>query len=186
MRDESKPLLLSRRDPGSAMSEMQLSFLKVLVVDDHQSMVSLISSLLRALGVGTIITALNGSDAIQVLVGEAAAPVDLVITDISMEPVNGAKLLEWIRQNPESVNRFMPVIVVTGHTDLARIVQMRDLGATEILAKPVTVTGLSNRLVTIINRPRKFVEAGCYFGPDRRRRTVPYPGEERRKANAGE
>ncbi|MDP6350969.1 MAG: response regulator [Alphaproteobacteria bacterium] len=168
------------------MSELRLNYLKVLVVDDNRSMLFLISDLLRALGVGNIITATNGAEAIQILIDQAAAPVDIVITDISMEPVDGAELLEWVRKNPKSANRFMPVIVLTGHTELARIVQMRDLGATEILAKPVTVMGLSNRMVTVIDRPRRFVEIESYFGPDRRRRTVPYSGDDRRKANKGD
>ena len=163
------------------MSELRLQYLKVLAVDDNRPMLYLISDLLRALGVGTIITAMDGAKAIEILAESAAAPVDIVITDISMEPVNGAKLLEWIRKNPKSPNRFVPVVVLTGHTDMARIVEMRDLGATEILAKPITPTGLSNRLVTVIDRPRRFVETEVYFGPDRRRRMVPYSGDERRQ-----
>ncbi len=55
--------------------------------------------------------------------------------------------------------------------------------ALNLLAKPVTVTGLSNRMVTVIDRPRRFVETDGYFGPDRQRRMVPYSGEERRKEN---
>ncbi len=167
------------------MAELRLNYLKVLVVDDNRSMLFLISDLLRAMGVGTVITATNGAEAIQVLIDQAAAPADIVITDMSMEPIDGAGLLKWIRQDPKSVNRFLPVIVLTGHTELARIVQMRDLGATEILAKPVTVMGLSNRMVTVIDRPRRFVETEAYFGPDRRRRMVPYSGEERRQENKG-
>ena len=108
-----------------------------------------------------------------------------MITDMSMEPIDGAGLLKWIRQDPKSVNRFLPVIVLTGHTELAKIMEMRDLGATEILAKPVTVTGLSKRMVTVIDRPRRFVEIEAYFGPDRRRRMVPYSGDERRQENKG-
>ena len=167
------------------MNELRLNFVKVLVVDPKRPMLSLILDVLRAFGVGSVIGATNGAEAIQKLIGQAAAEVDIVITDIYMEPVDGAELLNWIRKNPESPNRFMPVIVLSGHTELPLIVRMRDLGATEIMARPMTVTGLSRRLVTVIDRARRFVEIESYFGPDRRRRMVPYSGEERRKENKG-
>jgi hypothetical protein len=41
---------------------------------------------------------------------------------------------------------------------------------TEIIAKPITVQGLFSRVAEIVERPRPFVRAEEFFGPDRRRR----------------
>jgi hypothetical protein len=51
---------------------------------------------------------------------------------------------------------------------------------TEFLAKPFSVTMLAQKLQTVIERPRQFVHTASYFGPDRRRRSEAYKGQERR------
>jgi len=67
-----------------------------------------------------------------------------------------------------------------------RVVEARDAGVHEFLAKPLSAKGLYSRIRSIIERPRPFVRAGQYFGPDRRRRDNPsYMGGERRKADTG-
>jgi len=76
--------------------------------------------------------------------------------------------------------------MLTGHTEMNRVVEARDAGVHEFLAKPISVKGLYSRIRSIIERPRPFVRAGLYFGPDRRRRDNPaYMGGERRKAVEG-
>jgi DNA-binding response OmpR family regulator len=46
----------------------------------------------------------------------------------------------------------------------------RDVGVTEFLVKPITTQNLCARLAEIVERPRPFVRAESYFGPDRRRK----------------
>ena len=60
---------------------------------------------------------------------------------------------------------------MTGHTEHARIAEIRDAGVTEILAKPFSGDLLHERLISALSKPRSFVQSGDYFGPDRRRRT---------------
>jgi len=57
----------------------------------------------------------------------------------------------------------------------------RDHGVTEFLAKPFTVQAFFDRLVSVIIRPRAFVDAESYFGPDRRRRQTTISGPDRRQ-----
>ena len=71
-------------------------------------------------------------------------------------------------------------------SDIAKQVIAKDraperVNAFEILAKPVTVHSLTHRLVSVIDRPRRFIDAACYFGPDRRRQDLPFAGDDRRK-----
>ena len=156
----------------------QVSF---LVVDDNENMRLIIKRALRALGVRDIEEAPEGADALKTL---AAAPVDIVIVDWEMSPVDGIEFTKMIRTSVDSPNPYVPVIMLTGHTEMARVTQARDAGITEFLAKPVSASKLYARIVSVIQRPRPFIRTPSYFGPDRRRQDDPrYRGPERRKAN---
>ena len=72
--------------------------------------------------------------------------------------------------------------MLTGHTEADRVMEARDAGVTEFLAKPVSALQLFQRIRTIIEAPRQYVRTADYFGPDRRRRNeLDYEGVERRR-----
>ena len=162
------------------MSYYRLNLLSILVVDDDPDICALINDLLRALGFGRCLTAVNGEVAMAILADSEATPIDLVITEIAMEPGDGGDLLQWIRRSLKSPNRFMPVVLMTGQTEMEAMLRMRDLGVTEVLAKPLSLDRLCSVIDGLIASPRRFVESGRYFGPDRRRLEIPYRGGERR------
>jgi len=56
----------------------------------------------------------------------------------------------------------------------------RDAGVKEVLAKPLKAKLVLDRLFEIIERPRSFVVAPAYVGPDRRRRDAGFDGADRR------
>jgi DNA-binding response OmpR family regulator len=72
--------------------------------------------------------------------------------------------------------------MMTGHSDYSTVVTVRDSGANEFLAKPISLKSLSQRIIHIIEKPRPFVKTKRYFGPDRRRQQLPYRGPDRRKS----
>ncbi|MCD8493875.1 MAG: response regulator [Alphaproteobacteria bacterium] len=141
--------------------------LSVLVVEDTGPMRKLICSVLDTLGVGRTVTANDGNHGFTMFCNERP---DIVITDWHMEPVNGIELVQKIRTSPASPNKFVPVIMVTGYSAVPRVAQARDTGATEFLVKPFSANDLAKRIAHVINKPRDFIEAYDYFGPDRRRR----------------
>ena len=141
--------------------------LRALVVEDNTHMRTLLRSLLHALGLKNVIEASDGEDGFNELC--ARAP-DLVLTDLSMAPTDGIAFTRQVRTADSSPNPYIPIIMVTGHTERPRVEAARDAGVTEFLAKPITVHNLMSRLSEIVDRPRPFVKCGSYFGPDRRRR----------------
>jgi len=163
------------------MSYFRLSTLAVLIVDDDPDITALMSDILGALGFGRCLTASNGEVAKALLADPATGPVDLVITDFAMEPGDGAELLQWIRRDPMSPNRFLPVVLMTGLTDMDAFRRMRDLGVSEVLVKPLSLDRLCALVDGLVAEPRRFVESSRYFGPDRRRREMPFRGGERRR-----
>jgi DNA-binding response OmpR family regulator len=87
-----------------------------------------------------------------------------------------------VRNDEHSPNPFVPIIMITGHTEKYRVEAARDAGVTEFLAKPITAQNLFARIAEIVERPRAFVRCDNYFGPDRRRHAQDdYAGPWRRQ-----
>jgi DNA-binding response OmpR family regulator len=154
-----------------------LKRLKFLVVEDDPRMRALIVRVLLEIGVEAIAEAEDGGGALAVM--RDFAP-DIVITDWNMKPVDGLAFVRHIRAGDGGVNRFTAVIMLTVHTERMRIIDARDAGVNEFVAKPVSVRTLYARIRALIEEPRHFVRTDNYFGPDRRRKQVPFKGENRR------
>lgn len=157
----------------------QFRNVSVLVVDDVKPMLSLVSSLLKIFGFSNVYLADNPEDAFAQF---CKYKPDIVITDWQMQPYDGLELIRKIRRDPRSPNKFVPVVMMTGYSHRIRVEKARDIGVTEFLVKPFTAKDLCARIEQLIERPRKFVDTGQFFGPDRRRRkNDAYKGPRRRE-----
>ncbi len=157
---------------------VSLNRVKFLLVDDNAHAINLVKAMLRGFGSDRLDDAQTISAAKMRM---KANPADIVILDYMMGTEEGVTFARWLRNDPESPNQFVPIILLTGHADVTRIKAARDAGVNEFCIKPVTPADLMKRIVTVINQPRAFVRSGTYFGPDRRRRDDPnYKGPERR------
>jgi two-component system chemotaxis response regulator CheY len=153
--------------------------LRVLIVEDNAHMRALLRALLNSAGIKQIVEAGNGQSALGLLREHQS---DLVLTDLAMKPMDGLEFTRHVRNNEQSPNPFVPIIMITGHTERYRVEAARDAGVTEFLAKPITAQNLFARIAEIVERPRAFVRCDTYFGPDRRRHTQDdYAGPWRRK-----
>jgi len=160
------------------MSGPNFDYLKALVVEDNGHMRTLLRSLLLALGMKNVYEAADGQTGFDEL---RSRKPDFVMTDLSMKPVDGIEFTRMVRQGQDSPNPYVPIIMVTGHTERLRVEAARDAGVTEFLAKPITAQNLLLRIAEIVERPRPFVRCDGYFGPDRRRhRDEDYAGPWRR------
>ncbi len=164
-----------------------LSNFTILLVEDSLFMQSLISSMLKVFGVGDILVCADAKEATDLLTitqarttGKYINKVDIILTDWLMPEGSGRHLLTWIRTHEKDAIRFLPVIVVSGYTTTKVTSETRDLGANETLVKPISGTALASRICSIIDKPRSFIQAPRYFGPDRRRQVMPYAAQDRR------
>lgn len=142
-----------------------LAALSMLVVDDNKAMRSIIGTVLAAAGVRKLSYAIHGREALAVM---ATMPPDIIFVDHEMPVMNGLDFVRVVR-NMDGPERFVPIIMLTGHSDLARLNAARDCGITEFLRKPVNARDILARLESAILHPRPYVTAPGYFGPDRRR-----------------
>ncbi|MDP8916865.1 MAG: response regulator [Pseudomonadota bacterium] len=156
-----------------------LDAVRVLVVDDNQHMRSIIGVMLNSFGIKMVREAKDGADALETL---RRWPADLAICDFLMEPVDGVAFTRQVRNAADSPNPYLPVVMLTGHSELARVTEARDAGVTEFVVKPLTAKALVDRINMVIFKPRPFIRSKDYFGPDRRRKDDPfYAGPFRRE-----
>jgi DNA-binding response OmpR family regulator len=141
-----------------------------MVVEDNLHMRQILSTILTSAGVRHISEASDGHDALKKL---ADAPVDFVVLDFRMSPMDGVEFTRRVRCGEHGADPYLPIIMMTGHADRARVMEARDAGVTEFVVKPLTAQALFDRINAVIRRPRPFVKCAGYFGPDRRRRQDP-------------
>ena len=139
--------------------------LHVLVVDDNHQMRVLLRSMLRAAGVGCVSEA---GDAAKAFVMMNEARVGLILVDWKMQPMDGLDFTRMVRRASNSPNPFVPILMLTAHTEIHRVAAARDAGVNGFLRKPVSASVLFERMTSALTDPRQFVETGDFFGPDRR------------------
>lgn len=161
------------------MKTYDMSGLTMLVVDTNAFMREVLREMLDGLGVGRIVTARSLENAWDRLSEDTR--IDVVLTELDLEQSDGVKLIHMIRSNKDQRVRMLPLLVLSSDTRIPRIMESRDAGATEFLAKPISADSIYKRLVQIIEKPRRFVRVGDqYFGPDRRRQMRDFIGDDRR------
>ena len=159
------------------MSDYDLSSLHVLIADDYEPMRTILRGILRELGIKAVAEASSGAAALEKL---KESGIDLVIMDYCMTPTDGIDFTRRIRKGIKGVDPFIPIILVTAYTEIKNILDARDAGVTEFLAKPISAKLVYYRIRSVIENPRPYVHSEIYVGPDRRRRRLTVNGPERR------
>ena len=102
---------------------------KILIVDDEEIIVKLLSMSLRSDGY-EIVTAYSGEQGLEVFKAESP---DIVVTDIKMPGMDGLELLKNIKK----IDSEKEVIIVTGHGDIDSTITALQYGASDFINKPV-------------------------------------------------
>ncbi len=103
---------------------------QILVVEDERSAADYLKTVLVDLGYDVRVTG-NG---IEALIALEANAYDLVVSDLRMPQMDGFELLSHVKQRWPR----LPVIVLTGESEVSGIVEAVQLGATNYLMKPAT------------------------------------------------
>jgi two-component system chemotaxis response regulator CheY len=140
--------------------------LKVLVVDDEHYMRKVTRTILTAIGVKTILEAPDAMAGIEL--ARTQLP-DLMIIDWEMPVIDGAQLVRMIRTPGEFPAPETPIIMLSAHSDLWRVVESARIGANEFVRKPVSIKTLEDRIIAVVDRPRPTVRLDGYYGPMPRR-----------------
>ena len=161
------------------MIRIDFNKLRFLVIDDNAHMRRILRTLLHGFGAREVYEAEDGAAGLEAFTNFVPA---IVVTDWAMPIFDGLELTQMIRQPGANANPYVPIIMLTGHSEKNRVTAARDAGVTEFLAKPISAKSLYQRILNVVVNPRPFIKTKNFFGPDRRRNVNPnYIGPERRK-----
>jgi signal transduction histidine kinase len=124
----------------------------VLVVDDDPSMRLLARAAIEALGFEAM-EAEDGQDAVELL--EGLSP-DLVVLDILMPRMDGFQACAELRMRKHS--QHLPVLIMTGLTDVESIQAAFEAGATDFITKPINWTVFAHRVRYMVRAGRSVTE----------------------------
>lgn len=160
-----------------------LGELRVCIVDSDGEMRRSIREELSILGINQVRECADLSMALLLLQDFAA---DLCIVDSMKGHPDGLSLVQHIRTAPDSPAPELAIIMLTENTNTQYVVDARNAGVDEFLAKPIKAKALHSRLLSIVENPRLFVRSPDYTGPDRRYQERSYVGQERRHGIAAD
>lgn len=133
---------------------------KILVVDDEQDIVDLISYNLSKEGY-KVFTALNGNAAVEL--AEKNRP-DLVILDVMMPGMDGFEVCRTLRQSPTTAAAAI-VFLTAKSGEIDQILGL-ELGADDYIQKPVSPRVLLARVKTILRRGTEKVRTETIAAPE--------------------
>jgi CheY-like chemotaxis protein len=154
---------------------------RVVIVDTQPLAARLLGELLRA---DLACEVYNATTVEQAYTLAQTLVPQLIFVEHPVTGIDGYALARKIRRS-ELACRMAPIIMVTAEATAAAILTARDAGLHEFLRKPYTAGDLQKRLEAVTMKPRDWVEAVQYIGPDRRRfNSADYSGPRKRRNDA--
>lgn len=101
----------------------------ILIVDDDVDICLLLKRFFERNGFD-VKTAFKGKEGLDILRNEA---IDLILTDFRLPDHDGFQMIEAIKK----INPSLPIIVITGYSDVNQAVKVIRLGAYEYVTKPI-------------------------------------------------
>ena len=162
---------------------MALENVSALILDDNAHMRGLVRVILASFGMRQIEEASDCNTALGAIAG---GDIDIAFVDFKLGGLDGIDFCKRIRLDPDSPNRYLPIIMITAYSERRRVIDAINAGVDEFLVKPIRAVDVANRVNAVVERRRPFIQTPGYFGPERRRRADPrYKGPWRRAADPG-
>ena len=133
---------LAAPDPGPFDALRNFS---VMMVDDDPIMLEVVQTYLEEAGYTSFVTTSEPAEAMQLFVQHRP---DVLLLDLKMPGVSGFDILSQIRSHDEL--RYTPVVILTAESESATKLKALELGATDLLTKPVDPSELRLRLRNVL------------------------------------
>jgi two-component system chemotaxis response regulator CheY len=118
--------------------------MRVLIVDDYNTMLRILRNLLRQLEFVNVDEATNGQEALDKMQRE---PFDLVISDWNMAPMTGLDLLRSVRADASL--RKTPFIMVTAESKTENVIAAKQAGVSNYIVKPFNAETLRAKIGSV-------------------------------------
>jgi two-component system chemotaxis response regulator CheY len=118
--------------------------MRVLIVDDYNTMIRIIRNLLKQLGFVEIDDASDGTAALAKM---RENKYGLVISDWNMEPMTGYDLLQQVRSEPQLAD--VPFIMVTAESKTENVIAAKKAGVSNYIVKPFNAQTLKMKIEAV-------------------------------------
>lgn len=132
------------------MQNNDLESLRALIIDDQKSMRMIIRSMLNQIGIRDVGEAENGREGLAVLSDARLRDPDLIICDLHMREMDGLTFCNKVRRDESLRARHVPIIILTGDRDPLLHDVARQVGAVQVLTKPITAAQLADRIRAVV------------------------------------
>ncbi len=123
----------------------QLDRKKILVVDDSETNLLLLRAVLEDAGYEVKLI----NDSYQAVKYVEEQQPDLVLLDLLMPGMDGFEFM--IQLNEENTRLSLPIIVVTAYDSRDNTQKAMDLGATDVINKPIDISDFLSKVEQIVN-----------------------------------
>ena len=119
--------------------------IKILIVDDFQSMRRIVKTVLKQNGYNNIDEAEDGEQALGKL---KAGKYDFLVTDWNMPKMDGLTLLKAIRSDPTL--KILPILMLTAESEKDKVIAAIQAGVNNYLMKPFTADSFKDKMEKIL------------------------------------
>lgn len=159
------------------MSSEIFSKLSVLLALSNEQAAEAFKPILRNNGVKSAVATTSNGDALQRL---SEGHFNMIVTDENFPDLGGFDFCRFLRLTTISAS-ISPIILGLYNPDAASVIKARDMGASKIVAMPLTGQSLIAAVSNTLRELKPIVQHIGYNGPDRRRPNAPlYPQQDRR------
>ena len=123
---------------GRHMAGDNFSSIKVMVVDDDEFSRKFVTRILEAIGVGHVVTAENGVEALSQL-AETDADIDIIVCDIEMPEMTGYEFARRVRYGTVPRFKDVPILMLTGYATEKNVQRARTHKIDGFVVKPPSV-----------------------------------------------
>lgn len=123
----------------------------VLLVDDDPAVLGMVSDALSHFGI-KVHAFSEGSPALALLEDPASPPIDMVISDINMDGMDGFDVILRVKD----IQSNMPVVLMTGQASLEYAVRAMRMGAANLFQKPLALKELVKSVFHLVEMHRDF------------------------------
>lgn len=117
--------------------------IRAMIVDDNAYARTTVAAMLRKLGLEQIVEFSGGAPATATLLAER---YDILFMDWYMPDMNGAALLQVVRDARFGAHGQLPIIMMTAYPNRETFARAKELGASEVLTKPFTAAHIAAAL----------------------------------------
>ena len=142
-------MIASPRSPSSLEVPPEFT---VLVVDDDPLVRSSLKAYLQALGIPTVIEAVNAMEGLTRI--QEAGRVDAVLSDVNMPGMDG---IDFVRRVKE-MDYTIATMIITGYPSSEKIVESMRAGASDFLSKPFSMDQLKVAVTRLIKERNLLLE----------------------------